>query len=132
MSAIPSVHYSRSNLQSSYDTACDQGFKPADDDVYNGRNPDELPAPPLDNAGPKRNNKVDNTKEEKSPEDGKAPYICGIVQVVRLSSPKGKRPVQGRKRWGFIALGSSAPNALDKATCVSRTLLNMQDTANLI
>lgn len=64
------------------------------DDKYDGRNPYRLPVLELDRAGVERGDEVHGAEEEQRPEDGEAPDVVAVVEVVGLPAVDGEWPVE--------------------------------------
>lgn len=102
-------------LQPSCHTPRNQSFKPTNHRIYKWCNPDDLPIPPLHNACPSRNDKVNGAEENERPYCGESPYIARMVEVVGGGHANGQRPIQGGKFGSLVAQRGSAVDALDEA-----------------
>lgn len=65
-----------------------------DDAKHERRDPNRLPVLVLYKAGGERGGEVHGTEEEQRPEDGEAPDVVAVVEVVCLAAVEGERPVE--------------------------------------
>lgn len=88
--------------QSTGHASSDEGLYSTDQGVDQRNNPDDLPVFALNDHGVAASCKMDRGIKYEGPEEGKAPDVAGMIEIVRLNAIDWEGPVKRWKAWCHI------------------------------